>query len=822
MSPKATSASRWKLPCISDTLVNTPDTFVPFLCITETWLKDYITDAQISIDNYNVFRADRASRIEGGALIYVHDSLLVSNVERYDDKLCQAVIISIDTIKTVVACVYRPPDSGSSSFRKVMKKIQEYLDDTDPKYDKVITGDFNLPNINWDTLVDYKHPGFNNAQPSKKPGELSLCAHTLLDFMGTNFLAQIIDSPTRGRNILDLVMVSTENTVDEISVEETKLSDHNVITVNLGYDARSKTPPREPPVFDPLSFRALKLHEIDSAELDAKFDEIDWDSLFKTCEACYDSEEERLSAFAELVQLTVLQVTLLHTPEKKPVVQKKKISRHRSILYRKKRKLNARLKCLQQMTPRSPRINKINTELSLLEIEIRDAIEQELYNKEDKAIKNIKENPSFFFSYAKQFAKTRSNVGPLKETDGDLKHQPEDMANILQSQYSSVFSDPDSADIDPTASNTKKNINTNISNVEVTTKRMIHAMSELNANSSAPDGDIPAKILKDCRKSLCKPLVILWQNSFDIGIIPTQFKQQFITPIFKKGNKTDPANYRPVSLTSHVIKIFERVIRTQLVEFLENNKLISAKQHGFRKGRSCLTQLLSHMDQILENYLRGDETDVIYLDYAKAFDKVDHKILLHKLSLHGIHGRLLDWLSAFLLNREQVVVVDGEHSRPAPVLSGVPQGTVLGPILFIIYINDLENVLTDSQSSSFADDTRMSKAISCTTDTTKLQNDLNAVVKWSLENNMKLHEDKFELLCYRNTAATKLLQQLPFASQFCQYITPAGFTMSEKRVVRDLGVLLSSDLSWTPYIAEMVKSARNYASWVLDVFRDRS
>ena len=412
-------------------------------------------------------------------------------------------------------------------------------------------------------------------------------------------------------------------------------------------------------------------------------------------------------------------------------------------------------------------------------------------------------------------------MGPLKE-NGDLKHQPKDMANILQSQYSSVFSDPESADKDSTASNTKKNIHSNISNVQVTTKRMMDAMSEVNSNSSAPDGDIPAKVLKDCRKSLCKPLVILWQNSFDKGIIPIQFKQQFITPIFKKGNKTDPANYRPVSLTSHVIKIFERVIRAQLVEFLETNKLISAKQHGFRKGRSCLTQLLSHMDQILENYLRGEDTDVIYLDYAKAFDKVDHKILLHKLSLYGIHGRLLDWISAFLLNREQVVVVDGEHSRPAPVLSGVPQGTVLGPILFIIYINDLENVLTDSQSSSFADDTRMSKAISGTSDTAKLQNDLNAVVKWSLENNMKLHEDKFELLCYRNTSASKLLQQLPFATQFCQYTTPAGYKMSEKHVVRDLGVLLSSDLSWTPHIAEMTKSARKVASWVLGVFRDRS
>ena len=204
-------------------------------------------------------------------------------------------------------------------------------------------------------------------------------------------------------------------------------------------------------------------------------------------------------------------------------------------------------------------------------IQIRGTIESDLNARESKAVENIKENPSYFYSYAKQFAKTRSNVGPLKNGDGDLKHQPEDMANILQSQYSSVFSDPDSPNIDPTATHTTKNDSSDMADIEVTPKLMMDAMAELDAKSSAPDGDIPAKVLHDCRKSLCKPLVILWKKSFDIGLIPEQFKKQYIAPIFKKGNRTDPANYRPVSLTSHVIKIFERVIRKQLVQILEMN-----------------------------------------------------------------------------------------------------------------------------------------------------------------------------------------------------------------------------------------------------------
>ena len=153
---------------------------------------------------------------------------------------------------------------------------------------------------------------------------------------------------------------------------------------------------------------------------------------------------------------------------------------------------------------------------------------------------------------------------------------------------------------------------------------------------------------------------------------------------YKKDSNLDPANYRPISLTSHVIKIFERVIRKNLVQYLEDNNLLSNKQHGFRKGRSCLTQLLKHFDKILNNYLNNSETDVIYLDYAKAFDNVDHQILLKKLHHYSIGGKVYEWIKQFLLERTQTVVVDGFHSFIALVISGVPQGTILGPILFLI------------------------------------------------------------------------------------------------------------------------------------------
>ena len=187
---------------------------------------------------------------------------------------------------------------------------------------------------------------------------------------------------------------------------------------------------------------------------------------------------------------------------------------------------------------------------------------------------------------------------------------------------------------------------------------------------------------------------------------------QYITPVFKKGDKAKAENYRPISLTSHIIKIFERIIRKDLIKYLESNNLITDAQHGFRSGRSCFTQLLDHMENILKSLQENNEVDVIYLDYAKAFDKVDHEILLAKLRRLGVKGKLLKWIKNFLSeNRFQTVLMNGKRSFLASVLSGVPQGSVLGPLLFLVYINDLVSNIKQSKVSSFADDTKISRTI---------------------------------------------------------------------------------------------------------------
>ena len=367
----------------------------------------------------------------------------------------------------------------------------------------------------------------------------------------------------------------------------------------------------------------------------------------------------------------------------------------------------------------------------------------------------------------------------------------------------------------------KVRCNATLNDIDFCHEDIEKAIDEIKENSACGDDDIPALILKKCKENLSVPIVLIWKDYIDKSFIHNSYKKQFITPIHKKESRTLPENYRPISLTSHLVKIFERVIRNKLVHHLETNQLLCKCQHAYRKGRSCLTQLLSHIDSILLNSLDGSDTDVIYLDYQKAFDKVDHQQLLHKLKLYGISGKLYLWLEEYLTNRPQVVVVQGEHSYETTVISGVPQGTVLGPILFLIFINDLQECIIDSSLSHFADDTRIKHRIDYVSDVNELQSDLTNVEDWSTENNMALHAKKFELMCH-TIQKTNTMKELPYNQQYLEYTSSDGVTIKPQTIVNDLGVNICEDLSWTPHINSIADSARKMSAWVLSVFSDRS
>ena len=444
---------------------------------------------------------------------------------------------------------------------------------------------------------------------------------------------------------------------------------------------------------------------------------------------------------------------------------------------------------------------------------IKEAILNEKQKSEEEALNKIKEDPRYFYTWSKRKLKLKTSVGPLIDSDGALQNDEKIMADLLQTQFCSVFSNPQNP------SKKFNNINVNydkpLDKVEITIEDINKALNEIKTNSSAGDDDMPAILLKKANTELNYPLLLIWKHSLESSYIHPRFKEQLIAPIHKKSSKALPSNYRPISPTSHSIKTCERVVKDKILEHFSKNNLMCKHQHGFLPHRSCLTQLLSHINIVLEHFLEGKDTDAIYLDYAK-----DHEILLHKLKCYGITGKLHDWIKSFLSDRSQYVAINGVHSYKSNVKSGVPQGTVLGPLLFLIFINDINTCITNSFISCFADDTRIKAAISSTSDVAKLQNDLDCTVKWSLENNMQLHEDKFEYVNH-STGETKWLRNLPFSSEFYQYTTPNGSIIEPIDQVRDLGVLISSNLSWDPHITNMTDSARIMCSWILSVFKSR-
>ena len=236
--------------------------------------------------------------------------------------------------------------------------------------------------------------------------------------------------------------------------------------------------------------------------------------------------------------------------------------------------------------------------------------------------------------------------------------------------------------------------------------------------------------MKECACEIALPLQLIFQKSFESGSVPRDWRLANITPIFKKGKRNDRGNYRPVSLTSVPCKVMESVVKDAMMEYYTEKSSLSPNRHGFTRGRSCLTNLLETFEAWTRILDEGYGLDVIFLDYRKAFDTVPHSRLLEKLRLSGVGGKLLTWIKAFLSDRNMRVSVNGSLSAWVEVLSGVPQGSVLGPLLFLIFVNDLPLWIVNS-IKMFADDTKMWKVISKAEDSDQLQQDLCKLANWS-------------------------------------------------------------------------------------------
>ena len=334
-------------------------------------------------------------------------------------------------------------------------------------------------------------------------------------------------------------------------------------------------------------------------------------------------------------------------------------------------------------------------------------------------------------------------------------------------------------------------------NIQVTNEGITKLLQKLNPGKASGPDLLPARILKELAVELSPYLSAIFQRSFDTGTVPKDWRTANVTAIFKKGEKFKASNYRPVSLTSLCCKIQEHVITSNVLKHLENHDILTDCQHGFRARRSCETQLLTLAQELLAGLDKKHQHDLIILDFSKAFDRVPHQRLMRKLYHYGIRGSTYNWIEAFLTDRTQQVLVEGATSDSIPVISGVPQGTVLGPLLFLLFINDLPDCV-QSRTRLFADDCILYRQIKTQQDCAILQEDLTKLAAWEQKWGMAFHPNKCSTIRISRS-------RNPITTDY----TLKGHTLTTEDYTKYLGVELQSTFSWNRHIDQTVKKANS-------------
>jgi hypothetical protein len=348
-----------------------------------------------------------------------------------------------------------------------------------------------------------------------------------------------------------------------------------------------------------------------------------------------------------------------------------------------------------------------------------------------------------FFKFIKSQLASKGSIPVLKNSNGVRCTDPKTKADVLSEQFSSVFITDDGNS--PAFPNRTENI---IDVLQITEEMVLAALLKQPTKTSMGSDNIPPIVLKRCAQALSSPLSMIFRESLRSETLPADWLDAVVVPIYKKkGSNSAPENYRPVSLTSTCCKVLESLVKQKILDYLTENGLINDLQHGFLAKKSTLTNTLSCLNKWSAAIEKGDVVHSVFLDFAKAFDTVSHAKLLQKLTAYGIQGSILNWVQAFLSGRSQKVKVGHVLSESAHVASGVPRGTVLGP-LFLLYINDLpDSILTDS--AFFADDSKLHTICNkdAVTDPSLLES-LSNVQKWAQEWQLSLSIPKCNILCY--------------------------------------------------------------------------
>ena len=435
----------------------------------------------------------------------------------------------------------------------------------------------------------------------------------------------------------------------------------------------------------------------------------------------------------------------------------------------------------------------------LLRNKVTKLVVEDKWQFQAQLLSKMERNPKILYQIVNNQSKVKPGISPLCTSNGTTS-TASDAAEELARFYSTVFSPSEYVNLtmDPLISPT-----TELQDITVSPESVLLLLLSLNTNKSPGADEITPFILKNCAHSLYTPLTELFNSSLSCSIVPMDWKSGTITPIYKGGNRSDVSNYRPVTLLPVISKVLERLVANKLIKHLDESNLFSIAQHGFRKGHSCLSNLLLTLDDWTKAVDNGNPIHACYLDMSKAFDRVNHSILLQKLKQHGVTGNLLGWLENYLTDRVIQVRVDGALSKPVAITSGVPQGSVLGPILFLIYANDIPD-LVHCKIILFADDIKLWTSIRTTEDCRLLQKDLDALYAWSLRNKLPFNFKKCRML------------NVGKCVEFTYTLGPQNLAWTDEE--KDLGVWVSSSLKTSRHCTAVYKKTSQILAFLKRIF----
>ena len=712
-----------------------------------------------------MYRNDRQAARGGGTLLYISNSI--------EQRVCRPLnnndfensiwcwIVGKGGKKTLVGSIYRSPNSTPVNDVKLLEKIEQACNVAGDNR-LLILGDFNVPKIDWNSK------------------DLVLGARRIenqvLDIVNDCFLHQHVKEPTRFKNnessTLDLIFTKEEEDVRNIQVlQPLGQSDHGIVTAEFICEWRHRVVKRPRRIY----------HKGNYGVIIQGLEQINWEREFenKSVQECWDIFKTKLEA------LLVENIPMSNPKDyNEPWM-------NRTLMKKWKKKYFAWKRYTESKS--FQRYREYKKEANSLKKDTRQA--KRLYEK--KIAKEASGNKRQFFRYVNSKLTVRPEITSMQNENGELIDNDKEICNILAKYFNSVYT-PVSNDAMPTMNNMYES---EIQNIEISREDIKSRLEKMNVTKSCGPDNLHPFVLQKTASVTCIPLEIIFKKSISSGECPTDWRSANVAPIHKKGDRTDPSNYRPISLTSQVCKILEAIVRAHILEHLERNNILSENQHGFRERRSCLTNLLEMMEYWTEILDEGDGIDVAYLDFRKAFDLVSHQHLLYKMSKYGITKQTLDWIGAFLHQRTQKVVIRGSMSENLAVTSGVPQGSVLGPILFLIFINDLPLEVL-SPLSLFADDSKVfsrivsSKNIKSNSENghVKLQEDLDTITQWAKKWKMEFNVDKCKIMHLGN--------QNPKHAY-----TMDGTNLTITKEERDLGVVIDDQLGFDKHIRGIVKKA---------------